>query len=87
MQLYDALCTEAQGDNIRAWELIPQMHTFLHLTQDAGKWGNPRYLWLYADEHVVGASITIVRSCHLTKMVHLAILEHLVSTFTKFEDH
>eukprot|EP00959_Pyramimonas_sp_CCMP1952_P452710 9467039-Pyramimonas_sp.AAC.1 len=65
-QIYNALAVQAFNDHIRMWKLSPKMHVLIHLceTQSATR-GNPRFVWTYADEDLVGCMIDVARTCHV----------------------
>ena len=81
-RVYAILSCEAQGEQRKAWKMVPKFHLFLHLCcSQILRYGNASYYWTYADEDVVGKMMEVSRSAHPRTLATTAIYKYLVHVF------
>ena len=61
---YAKLAANAVAKGERLWKATPKLHMFQHLCEWEIDMGNPRFVWCYADEDLVGQMIKVGESCH-----------------------
>ena len=80
--MYAQLATEALAAGQKRWKLTPKVHLMLHLCIDqAPSAGNPIFVWVYADEDLVGSMIEVAESCHASTMAPTAMVKWSIMAF------
>ena len=81
-QMYQRLYTEAYNSGIKMWKMTPKLHLIQELLlYQCLEWGNPLYYWCYADESLVGDSVEIAQSCHISTVAVTALVKWVVLAF------
>ena len=59
---YNFLAQQAEDAGLCRWSVVPKFHYFFHLLQQAQE-TNPRWLWCYGGEDLVGKASNLAHSC------------------------
>ena len=86
IRLYAQLSHEAIVQRVKMWKMSPKHHIFTHLCE----WQipdlklNPRSYWTYADEDLVGRTVEVAESCHVTTLAVVAMTKWLLMEHGSF---
>ena len=81
LDCFNWLANDALEQNLRLWNVQPQMHMLTHLAYDMAKEANPRRVHCYADEDMVGQMVEVGSSCLASTVCTTAMVKWIVMIF------